>query len=114
MASTDRGSSSYVGPIGLRVSSATDLSTPDTSHGTYSLLRDTHLSDGDRGFSVYFLGGVSGFLLGVVNLQPFFKMQGWYVAGAAWEEWTSSLAPNFTPPSGHTLIAVTYTRLLNE
>lgn len=33
----------------------------------------------------------------------YYKMQGWYAAGSVYENWVSTNAPNYTPPSGHSL-----------
>lgn len=42
------------------------------------------------------------------NLIPhtYYKMQGYFVSGAVYETWVSVDAPNFTPPSGHSLINI--------
>jgi hypothetical protein len=35
-----------------------------------------------------------------------YYMRGYYVAGLAWETWTSRGSPSTTPPSGHTLVNI--------
>jgi len=47
---------------------------------------------------------------GLVN-PTIYKMRGYYVSGATWEEWTSYGSPNTSPPSGHSLTNITYTAL---
>ncbi len=41
-------------------------------------------------------------------VMPQFKMQGFYTTGAVWEVWTSYGFPNLTPPSGHTLVNISF------
>lgn len=45
------------------------------------------------------------------TIVPQYKMHGYYVAGVTYEEWVAYGYPNTTPPSGHTLVNVTFTRL---
>lgn len=52
MASTDRGNTSYVGPSQPKITSATDLSTPDQSKGLYSPNREAASRD-DRSNTSY-------------------------------------------------------------
>lgn len=53
--------------------------------------------------------------LGVITAaaiaNTLYKNQGYYVAGAVFEEWITSGAPNTVPPSGHTLTEISYTVL---
>lgn len=35
-----------------------------------------------------------------------FRMSGYYATDSKWESWESDTAPNFTPPSGHSLLFV--------
>ena len=40
------------------------------------------------------------------TIHTYYKMQGYYVAGAAYETWVSIDSPSLTPPSGHSLINI--------
>lgn len=40
------------------------------------------------------------------TVHTYYKMQGYYVAGAVYETWVSTDAPSLTPPSGHSLINI--------
>jgi hypothetical protein len=90
---SDNGTSSYVGPSQRGSTSATILSAPDVSHGTY----------GGSQFAVVTLA-----VTGSTGTQSTFKMTGWYAIGNVWETWTSTGSPNISPPSGHTLTFITY------
>lgn len=48
---------------------------------------------------------------GSIASQELFKNEGWYAAGGVWEVWTSLLAPETVPPSGHTLTLLQHMRL---
>jgi hypothetical protein len=43
-----------------------------------------------------------GSITGIVEIT-YYKMQGYYVAGAIYETWVGIGSPNTNPPSGHTL-----------
>jgi hypothetical protein len=47
-----------------------------------------------------------GSITGIVEIT-YYKMQGYYVAGAVYETWVGIGSPNTNPPSGHTLINIT-------
>jgi hypothetical protein len=89
---TDNGISSYVGPAGSKASSATILSVPDTSHGTYG---------GN-------LAAVRTPAVATNTSVSTFKMTGYFASTNTWETWMSTGSPNITPPSGHTLTFITY------
>jgi hypothetical protein len=44
-------------------------------------------------------------------IMPAYRMSGYYVAGLVWETWISYGYPNTTPPSGHSLVNLSYIRL---
>ena len=46
-----------------------------------------------------------GSVIGIVE-NAYYKMQGYYVAGATYETWVGIGSPNTNPPSGHTLINI--------
>lgn len=110
MASVDRGNTAYVGSVHLQISTASDLSTPDTSHGNYNQ-KTSKGPDSDKGTTVYFVSGGIGADLSLPAPPGTYKMTGWYATGSVWESWVVT-TPDTTPPSGHTLTFITYSLLV--
>lgn len=120
MASTDRG-------ISYRALSVESKRSPAFNVYTQSLLtldRSTYASstepltsigpvfNGEDLGATYSTSPVGG--RGGLTSITYYKMQGWYVAGSAYETWVAVNAPNSTPPSGHTLTDITVVGIIRR
>lgn len=56
---------------------------------------------------------ISGVNSGLIP-HTYYKMQGYFVSGAVYETWVSVDAPNFTPPSGHSLINIVIVSIFRQ
>ena len=56
---------------------------------------------------------VSGVNPGLIP-HTYYKMQGYFVSGTVYETWVSVDAPNFTPPSGHSLINIVIVSIFRQ
>lgn len=111
--SLDWDKSAYIGTTEKQISSATDLSTPDTNHGSYDISSSIptyrNATDNDRATipNILFTPGLP-IPAGGGGTTKYYKMVGFYVAGATYESFVATGSPAAStctnPNTSHTLI----------
>jgi hypothetical protein len=112
--SLDWDTSAYVGTTEKNISSATDLATPDTSHGSYDISSSIpaflNAIDNDQATigNTLFSPGLPTPPGGGGGTTKYYKMVGFYVSGAVYESFVATGSPAAStctnPNTTHTLI----------
>ena len=111
MVSTELGATVYIDESKLTDAQGNVGVSAISNHGIYSnLLYGSNypndlISDVANTFDIKTANILSSSVTpsGATTSIKYYKMRGYYVAGLVYETWVSSISPNLTPPSGHSL-----------
>lgn len=109
--SLDWDTTAFIGSIDNKVSSATDLSTPDTNHGTYDISSSNPAIQGITDNDNTTIGNTlftPGLPLTISGPTLYYKMVGFYTTGVVYESFVATGSPAAStctnPNTGHTLV----------